>query len=564
MHMLQLSMPSTQLEDVLRRIPFLRNLDQADIEVIAGQPREQFQAGEQILPQGAHPDALRIILDGEVELLATMKDGSTEEVARLVVGDAIGDVELVYRQPTRATYRATVPTETLRWDRQLLNKFMGKHAAALDDLQFIANTKKLAQSVQFDWLAEDETIFGLTRKHNALLFQSMMLPVLFVGGALILLGWGITASASWPQWIGGAVLIAGALLTIWQWLDWRNDYYLITSRRVVWLEKVIAIYDSRREAPLHTILSVSVTTDVGGRAIGFGDVIVRTYTGEVPFRGVPSPHTFAALIEEHWRRLRAKQDETDREALQEALDRRLKDQEDSEPEDAVIQQDAPDTPAEKIGLDEWGFKVRFTSEGVITYRKHWAALLQKLILPSVLVLVLIGLIGLRAGGVIEIADLTSAIACMSLALIPLFAWWAYQYADWVNDLYQITPDQIIDINKKPLAREVRKVAPIVNILGTEVDRKGVLGLLLNYGDVVANVGTTQFVFQGVYDPVGVQQDIVNAQGELLRRKDESERQRRRSEMVELIDIYHDEFASSDRDEADLDPEDDHTNDRYTP
>jgi hypothetical protein len=262
--------------------------------------------------------------------------------------------------------------------------------------------------------------------------------------------------------------------------------------------------------------------------------------------------------------LRANQDLTDREALQEALDRRLKAHEEPEPESAVVQQDTPDTPTEKIGLDEWGFKVRFTSKGVITYRKHWAALLQKLLIPSVLVLVLFGLIGLRAGGVIEIADTASAITCMSLALIPLFAWWAYQYVDWVNDLYQITPDQIIDINKKPLAREVRKVAPIVNILGTEVDRKGVLGLLLNYGDVIANVGTTQFVFQGVYDPVGVQQDIVNAQGELLRRKDESERQRRRSEMVELLDIYHDEFSSPDRDETNLDSEDDRTNDRYTP
>jgi hypothetical protein len=96
------------------------------------------------------------------------------------------------------------------------------------------------------------------------------------------------------------------------------------------------------------------------------------------------------------------------------------------------------------------------------------------------------------------------------------------------------------------------VAPIENILGTEVDRKGVFGLLFNFGDVVANVGIAQFVFRGVYDPVTVQQDIVHAQEALMLRKAEQDRSKRQSEMVELFDIYHDKYTQGDSEDEDGD------------
>ena len=35
----------------------------------------------------------------------------------------------------------------------------------------------------------------------------------------------------------------------WTYLDWTNDLYIVTNQRVVYVEKVIGIYDSREEAP---------------------------------------------------------------------------------------------------------------------------------------------------------------------------------------------------------------------------------------------------------------------------------------------------------------------------
>jgi hypothetical protein len=118
----------------------------------------------------------------------------------------------------------------------------------------------------------------------------------------------------------------------------------------------------------------------------------------------------------------------------------------------------------------------------------------------------------------------------------------YEYADWANDLYQITPTHIVDLHKKPLGREVRKLAPLENILGTEVDRRGLIGVLLNFGNVIAVVGTSQFLFEGILNPSAVQQDVVRAQEALLERKRSAERKRRQDEMVEWLTAYHDQVA----------------------
>jgi hypothetical protein len=195
------------------------------------------------------------------------------------------------------------------------------------------------------------------------------------------------------------------------------------------------------------------------------------------------------------------------------------------------------------GLFHSFFKVRYEEQDVITYRKHWAVLLREIAAPSILILITVILLAAGFASRVTFLPTATFITLVVLLQIVLVLWWWYRYVDWSNDIYQITPEQIVDVYKKPLSREVRKVAPLENVLSTEVDRKGVLGYFMNYGDVVTNIGTAMFVFEGVFDPVGVQQDIVHAQEALIQRQHEMERKQRQSEMVELLDIYHDEYSN---------------------
>ncbi|MEA1977434.1 MAG: cyclic nucleotide-binding domain-containing protein [Chloroflexota bacterium] len=539
--------------DLLNRVHFLRHLTPEErIELAEVLPREMYTAGEPIVAQGGPPDSLYIILEGEVEVLHGDKDGEWISLGHLVPGDTIGALEMIYRQPRPATVQSIKATVVLRWDRLLLTQFMKTQPVALKGLQFVAQSHKLAKKLRFSWLREGEMIYALARKHSFVLFQRLTIPVLMIGGASALILWALLGDITLPLWGGFGLALAGILFGIWQWLDWTNDYYIVTDRRAVWLEKVIGIYDSRREAPLHTILSISVETDVTGRMMGFGDVVIRTYTGKVVFQSVGEAQTIAALIGANWQRQRSKQDQTDRVSLVEALDQRLQDEEPQIVEENLTSlPDETESPAIR-GVGRWGFKVRFEEEGTITYRKHWAQLLREISIPSLLFIFVIGFVGARLGGLVSFPSPNIFLPISIAAIAALCVWWIYRYADWANDIYQITAQHIIDINKKPLAREERKVAPIENILGTEVDRKGVFGILFNFGDVVANVGIAQFVFRGVYDPVTVQQDIVHAQEALMLRKAEQERSKRQSEMVELFDIYHDKYTQGDSEDEDGD------------
>jgi len=428
-----------------------------------------------------------------------------------------------------------------------VSEFMKANPQALADLKFAAKCRRLTQRLRFQWLAEDEVIYGLARKHSVLLYEGLTLPLFMLLGAAALFWWGLAEGGPIFTWGASGIALVGLALCVWRWVDWGNDYYIVTNRRAVWLEKIIGIYDSRVEAPLHMVLSVSVSTDVLGRMFGYGDVIIRTYTGRVLFRNVENPKAMAALVDEHWQRVRTKKEDTDRESLEHIVRHRLEPESDlqmtEEPEaDKLVAEEQPDRRA---GFGRFSFKVRFEEKGVITYRKHWAVLMREISLPSILILLVVGFLGARLGGLLKISTVGNILLMSGVALLPLILWWTYRYVDWANDIYQITADQIVDINKKPLARELRKIAPLENILGTEVDRKGIVGILLNYGDVITNIGTAQFIFEGVYDPIGVQQDIVHAQEAYLQRKSERDQRQRRDEMVELLDIYHERYTSPD-------------------
>ena len=533
--------------DLLINAHFLRQVSEDDLHALAASlKREEYESGQVIIHQGSRPKAMFFIAQGEVEIIRKHPEREDDQIATLNPGDTFGEIEMIFSQTRFATVRTTQATIVYRWERLAMTDFMKKHPEALSSLRFAAQSRRLARKVRFDWLAEDEVIYGLARKHNMLLYQSLTLPTILLTTALLLIIYGLVKEHATIGWVGAGMLLSGLALTAWRWVDWSNDYYIVTNRRAVWLEKIIGIYDSRVEAPLHTLLSVSVSTEMVGRMMDYGDVVIRTYTGKVVFRNVENPVAMVAIIEEHWQRLRDQEEQTDRESLREAVRQRLAPEVEQEEQKISEVETTPvyEEREEKSGLFQFFLRVRYEEQNIITYRKHWAVLLREIAVPSLLILLTLILTVADLIGSMELISTSTLVPLAMMILIVLCLWWLYRYVDWSNDIYQITPEQIVDIYKKPLSREVRKVAPLENVLSTEVDRKGLLGYFMNYGDVITNVGTAMFTFEGVFDPAGVQQDIVHAQEALIQGKREQERKQRQNEMVELLDIYHDEYSNT--------------------
>ena len=137
----------------------------------------------------------------------------------------------------------------------------------------------------------------------------------------------------------------------------------------------------------------------------------------------------------------------------------------------------------------------------------------------------------------QVAEILLAV-CAALILLVLIPWWIYRYIDWRNDIYQVTDKTISDIERRPLGTEVKKGAPLSNILSLEHERVGFLGYMLNYGFVTINVGETQFVFRNVHNPAQVQQDIFKRLNALRREQDRVDATKQRQRFVDVLEIYH--------------------------
>jgi len=528
--------------DTLEHNHVFLSLSEDELQDAAAQfTRHTFSDGEHILRQGTRPDAIYVVEKGMVHL-ADSDEEPDEHVQSLRPGDLFGYEEVLFQVPRTRSAFACGDVTVLRWNRAAAVLFLRDHASVRTRMERLIASRELADKLAPDWLGDEETIYGITRRHAFTLARKLILPLFLAFTGLLLLLPAVIPLRS--PWIAALLVTLSVLLSGWYVLDWRNDYGIITNRRAVWTEKIIGLYDSQQEAPLSMVLSISVNTTLIGRLLNFGDVLIRTYTGKLSFGSVPDPHGFADLVEEQWRRLSEVEEETDRILLRQALVQRLQSDPGDLPDASNLDEEPVLEPADSA-YARWSLRVRFEQDGVITYRKHWAVLLRDMLLPAALILSSLLVWAGHMAGWLTILTRAGANLLALGTVIPLAAFGAYRFIDWSNDLYQITPTHIIDIYRRPLSREMRKVAPVANILGTEVQRRGVFGLLLNYGDVVASVGTEFFTFEGVFNPSVVQQDIVHAQEALLERQQAQARLQRQEEMVELIDIYHEQFASED-------------------
>jgi len=197
------------------------------------------------------------------------------------------------------------------------------------------------------------------------------------------------------------------------------------------------------------------------------------------------------------------------------------------------------------------FKMRLEDGAVITYRKHWFVLVRQVFLPSVIFLGMLGLLITRLytlvsdpnlGLIQTMADgspgVDTIVVSLPLLMIPVFFWWVYQYIDWTNDIFRVTNDQILDIDRKPFGTEERRAAPLDNILGTQYERIGFLGYILNFGTVYIDIGSAKFAFEDVLDPAGVQSDIDRRRLSRISARKDAERATERNRMADWIASYH--------------------------
>jgi hypothetical protein len=534
---------------LLSRTHLFNGLNEEQLNAVASELEEAaFKAGEEIVAQGQQGDQFYLIVKGKVRV--TRKD-SPKPLAVLVEGDYFGEEAMLVRDHRRtATVTAVDDTYTLVLKREHFQNLLKQTKNLRANFLVAVNSRRLSRRIRFKWLPEDEVIYYLARKHPILLIRALIVPALLtlLGIAGLLFAWykaeEPAMQALW--WVALLVTILAGLWALWNGIDWGNDYYILTNRRVVWLEKVVGIYDSRNEAPLSAVQRVNVQTEFWGRQLEYGNLVVRTIVGSsLTLQNISYPYQAAALIEEHWKRSLETTRKMEEEEMRQALRERLlkgTSRPIQLPSLIAKPQAKPDPYKGKRGFANL-FRLRFEDKAIVTYRKHIVVLLRQTWKPFLLLLALVAaLIFALTRHLLSEAptlELESLLCVWGLLFGVAFFWWLYQYIDWSNDIFQVTPEQILDIDKTPLGEMTSDIAALDNILSIEYARRGLWELLFNYGNVMITIGGgKQMIFEDVANPSAVQDDIERRRLERIAKREQEKARAERERIADWFAAYY--------------------------
>jgi uncharacterized membrane protein YdbT with pleckstrin-like domain len=525
--------------------------------------REHYHRGAVVIRQGDRAMTFYIVDQGELRATARAA-GQDLPRAYFYPGDYFGETGLLTGQPRNATIDVLSDAEVLVLDKLDFDQLMEEYPDIRELLRVLGRQREEAGRTRFPWQQPGEVTTFFSIKHWIALLRALrftfLLGILGVA-ATIIYGGALLADlpAALLMVISGTLLAIAVLLTGYHFLDWRNDHYIVTSLRVLHVERVLLLREDRDEAPIELVQDVQVNQEgMLANLLNFGDVIIQTAaaTEKVVFADVPGPKYVRDALFAPRQFARDRERAEVRESIRQELSHRLnipveslEEQDESRPGD-------PATVAEKetrdaFDLPDWvrrawqWLRTRFTFEtwiisdggNTITWRKNGWLLVKASLVPffAVIVVTVLFLWSLS-----QRIGLPWVPMIFLLSFLPIFVWWFYLYWDWQNDIYQISGNRLIDLKKRPLfLEELRRETTLDRVQNIALSIPGPIAQLLNYGTVVIETAgeTGAFRFEYVHNPRGVQEEIFNRRERLGRQQREAEMLRRHAEMAEWFEIY---------------------------
>jgi uncharacterized membrane protein YdbT with pleckstrin-like domain len=470
--------------------------------------------GTTIFSIGEMADALFFVLSGNIKLQPKAA-GVALANAPLIKGDRFG--EEVIRGPLIRASSATCVGQTrlLSINHDLIQRMIKEVPELRAAFLLFHQSWQASQKLRLPWLTTKESVQLICRRHKIVMIFRLAIFTLMGLTVFSLLLFAAFTSENLTGLLlvlAVAALVGGVLTGIWAAVEWANDYFILTDDRVLTQRQLYGFFDSRQESPLSAILSTGFDTTLIGRILGYGKVHLRSYTGEISFNQLPYPHAIFDLLEFQRERVTADKKAIEKRVMKDTLTQRLNGNVETDDTIPINRKaDANSTTIYQSGsfMDFLArfFQLRQDKEGAIIYRTHWWILLQKTIFPFIILMFLLMVIIFRMLGLFtSIPEITFYTVGLVLTLITAL-WWFYQYVDWYFDQYILTHDQLIDVSRKPLGYEDRRSAPVKNIQTVEFKRKGLIGLLLNFGTVKIQIGNEELTFDNVYAPSQIQGEI---------------------------------------------------------
>jgi CRP-like cAMP-binding protein len=510
----------------------------------------EYAPGQVLAREGEMDASLWVIVSGGVALDRRTTGGAVKHVGYRGYGGIVGE-RGVFAGLRRNTSAVTLqPSTLLHADRDALWRHLEDDDGLFDRLVLSDEVRQRLALPGAGAARLGERPIAVYRRHWSSFVRSLTLPIAAVAISLFAAG-AVASFANRTSVIVGLAILGLAIpvgVTVWSFLDYWYDLLIVTTRRVVHIDRTPFIRSRRAEAPLDRVQDIVVLTpSLPARLLGYGTLVVQTAgtLGAIRFEMCPGPESVRQIIFEE-------SEHAGSAARRERQDRILTRLEsvvladgdaapmpgvEDDPADAPLPGPVPPEALMSAGslLTRWLPKTRLEADGCVVWRKHWWVLVRRtaLLLASIAAM-LLGMMHTRMGGPVPQAFWAAGAAVLT-------AWLIYRYEDWRNDLYILSDEHIVDIERRPFGMfGERRQARLNQIQDIRYRVPNPLATLLDYGDVHIETAaeTGRFTFDQVHDPAGVQEEIF-ARLEMLRsRVERVEEERRADEMANWFREYH--------------------------
>lgn len=328
------------------------------------------------------------------------------------------------------------------------------------------------------------------------------------------------------------LLLCGIVALKWLAVDfagWYADRYILTNRRVIEQQGLVIV--ERREASLRAIHESNYSiSGAEARFFNYGDLTIQTSgrgSGMV-FRQIPRPRRIQTVLSAQARGARDDQQRQQpvKGEINAALNRIFN--------GAAPAHDAPTVAVPRLssGAIRAARRVALLPDESIvhTTRRHLACLLGGLAPP----------LGLLAAGLAALIVFGAkipppAIAAWSLAVL---AWLAWAVFDWLDDLYVLSSDRIIELRRTPLLFELRNVVQLRAVQDVVLRISSISGRFFNLGDLTIQTGGEPCTLQSVPHPDRFQRLIFETLDAAHQRDKLQEQERLAGTLSDWFQEYH--------------------------
>lgn len=556
--------------DYLANYPLFKNLQPAALNALAAVAREyEFDKGAVIAYQRDIADQLHIVKRGRLFARSVDERGRARDpdTHPYIEGERFEDIWLFLPQTHDATVTATEAGRLIIISQDDFLRFLRRYPDAIDDLapEYDPAGQQIAGLTPDAWEEAQKldagfvqlrqqpgTLVEYSSRRSRWLLALQIIPMLVLYGLLLAGFFALRSaiglfSATLPTiFIPSFLTFFFALLIAFYWLDWRNDYLIITESHIIHTEFNLSPGKFGRlvqTTPIDQVQSVEVEKpNLFSTLFDVGSVRITTAAqhGYLSFDFLDDPIVVRDTIN-HLRQLVRELDAGREQAILRAILEGHFQVGEPFQEVSGEEEDGLYTLEESPGFLEQlrrRYGARFVQGNVITYRKHPLTLLRHVLFPlAVLLLDLVAVIFVLFIRPIDLGIFWLAPAVLSLASL---GWVTWVVEDWRNEIFQITDAYVIDIDRSPFGTgESRKQAQLNNVQNVNADRPGLLPTLFNYGNVYIETAgaTADITFESVMHPNQVQRDIFDRREQLRRRQQQQEKAQRRQELALMFDVY---------------------------